>query len=193
MNVFVRLGVLTLTTAGLAIAPIREHPAVSQERQGCFIVDPFGDLVDLNDICPTPEPFEGPGLGSGDVQVTLRWSTTDDLDLSVIGPDGVRVYWDNTGIGGTGGQLDRDDNAECIALADSPIENIFWPVGFAPEGEYIVEVELFQRCANEAGPIDFELQILTLGATDIIQGSIDDDDFLFTHIFSIPTDEAPPP
>lgn len=193
MNGFVRLVVPAFATASLAIALVETRAAVGQERQGCFVVDPFQGLVELDDICPTPEPFILPStgensLGSGDVQVTLRWATIDDLDLAVIGPDGVKVYWDNPGVGGAGGQLDRDDNSECLTLTNSPVENIFWPVGVAPNGEYFVEVELFQRCGAGPDPIDFELQILTLGATDIVRGSVDDANPFFSHTFFLPTD-----
>lgn len=186
MNVFVRLGVPALAIIGLAIAPIGDRAAVSQERQGCFIVDRFGNLIKLDDICPTPEPFESGGLGTGDIQVTLRWSTADDLDLSVTGPNGVEVSWENPGFGGAGGQLDRDDNANCEAVTNTPIENVFWPVGVAPDGEYRVEVTLFERCATGAAPVNFELQVLTLGATDVIQGAVSDIDAPFTHTFSLP-------
>ncbi|NEQ98468.1 MAG: hypothetical protein F6K30_17405 [Cyanothece sp. SIO2G6] len=192
MNVFVRLVVPAFATTSLAIALVGTRAAVGQERQGCFVVDPFQGLVELDDICPTPEPFILPStgansLGTGDVQVTLRWATIDDLDLAVTGPDGVTVFWENPGVSGLGGQLDQDDNSECLTLTNSPVENIFWPVGAAPNGEYFVEVALFQRCGSGSDPIDFELQILTLGMTDVVQGTVDDANPSFSYTFLLPT------
>lgn len=165
---------------------------VAQERQGCFMVDPIAQFVDLDDICPTPPLFSvsapsSDGLGTGDIQVTLRWATVDDLDLFVTGPDGVSVNWENPGPSPSGGQLDRDDNAGCVTMTQSPIENVFWPQGSAPEGQYSINVELFTRCdLNSEAPIDFEIRLLLQGEIETITGTVDDDNFTFTHTFALP-------
>ncbi|NJO20006.1 MAG: hypothetical protein HC838_08025 [Spirulinaceae cyanobacterium RM2_2_10] len=82
----------------------------SQEHPGCFMVEQDGEFIDLDRLCPTPpaveiesDSGEEPVLGTGDVQVTLRWSTLDDLDLGVTDPSGERVNYENNSIA-SGGQ-----------------------------------------------------------------------------------------
>ena len=179
------------TVAVLAGIVGGDTATMAQERQGCFMVDASQQLVELDDICPTPPPFlvsgsGEEGLGTGDIQVTLRWATTDDLDLAVTGADGQRIDWEFPGPSGTGGTLDRDDNSSCVTQTQSPIENIFWPPGQAPNGSYTIEVNLFQRCAFSSEPIDFEIRLLVQGTTDTITGTVSDDAPTFTYDFSLP-------
>ena len=179
---------LILTTVLLPLISDTHQPAIAQERQGCFMVDRFGQLLDLSDICPSAQTFEVPGqptLGTGDIQVTLRWTTTDDLDLYVTDPAGQTVFYGNRNIG-SGGQLDVDANAACGSPTTSPIENIFWPVGGAPQGDYVIEVDLFTRCANNTSPISFELRILVQGNVQTITGSVDDQTETVSFPFSLP-------
>ena len=180
-----------VTAATLATLAWGEGAATAQEMQGCFMVKPVRQVIDLSDICPTPPPFlvTGAGseaLGTGDIQVTLRWTTTDDVDLAVTGPDGQRISWENPGPSSSGGTLDRDDNASCLAMTQSPIENIFWPTGQAPEGGYSIEVNLFQRCAASSEPINFEVRLLVQGTIETLTGTVSDSSPTFTHQFSVP-------
>ena len=72
--------------------------------------------------------------GTGDVTVTLTWDTEADLDLHVTDPNGETIYWaaDHSA---SGYELDVDDQN-----GFGP-ENIFWPAGGAPGGEYAVVVK----------------------------------------------------
>lgn len=72
--------------------------------------------------------------GSGDVQITLTWDEAVDLDLWVTDPENERIWFANRE-SGSGGQLDQDD------VDGFGPENIFWPAGEAPSGEYKVEVD----------------------------------------------------
>ena len=108
-----------------------------------------------------PEPAGGgaglpPDLGGGDVQVTLLWDSGVDLDLHVIDPAGDEIYY-QVKTSDSGGRLDRDANGECEDEAD-PIENIYWPTGAAPSGEYRVRVEWYWWCGID-DPQRFELVI----------------------------------
>lgn len=87
---------------------------------------------------PTPEPE----LGTGDVQVTLRWESSADVDLHVFEPNGTEIWFGGRGPTTTGGQLDVDSNVGCEQEAS--VENVFWPTGQAPEGGYTVEVTGYQ-------------------------------------------------
>jgi hypothetical protein len=167
------------------------QPAIAQEHQGCFLIDFDGVLVDLSEICPTPTqlqvslPGAEPQLGTGDIQVTLRWTTLDDLDLAVTDPNGDVVAYYNRAVS-SGGQLDVDANAGCAEQNSSPIENIFWPPSQAPQGNYTVTVNLFARCGAPSGAIPFNLTLLVQGNTETLTGTVDDQTPTATFPFSLP-------
>jgi uncharacterized protein YfaP (DUF2135 family) len=98
---------------------------------------------------------EEPQLGTGAVQVTLRWEGAADLDLHVVDPFGDAIWFNNTQ-SPSGGLLDVDANADCSELMVNPVENIFWPVGMAPEGEYQVYLVYFREC-DSSGPTAYEI------------------------------------
>ncbi|HHP7246080.1 MAG TPA: hypothetical protein ACFE0H_15485 [Elainellaceae cyanobacterium] len=181
---------LILSAALIPILGDRQLPAFSQEYQGCFMVDDFGQVIDLSEICPPPTQVvsnsESPELGTGDIQVTLRWATTDDLDLAVTDPTGNVVAYYNPAVP-SGGQLDVDANAGCFSdPSQTPIENVFWPSSQAPDGSYTIEVNLFTRCTASNGPIPFEITLLVQGNTETITGTVDDQNQIFTRPFSLP-------
>ena len=98
-------------------------------------------------------------LGTGDVQVTLRWDNAADLDLHVIDPLGDEIYYSQA-TAPSGGLLDVDANANCV-LMSQPVENIFWPYGGAPVGSYQVSVFYYEAC--NTGPTDFTVTIRVNG------------------------------
>ena len=59
-------------------------------------------------------------LSGGDVQASLTWSSTADLDLHVIDPDGEEIWYGNRGPTDEGGSLDHDANAACVEQAVHP-------------------------------------------------------------------------
>jgi hypothetical protein len=86
-------------------------------------------------------------VGSGDVQVSVAWNTTADLDLHVVDPSGEEVYW-GAREAASGGELDLDSNAACGT--DQPRnENTVWPVGGAPTGTYTVRLDHWDACDAE--------------------------------------------
>jgi uncharacterized protein YlaN (UPF0358 family) len=84
-------------------------------------------------------------LGTGDVQVTLRWETSADLDLHVVDPWGEEIYFSHQR-SQSGGELDVDANAACRTQYYTPVENIYWPTGGAPYGTYVVSVVNYRDC-----------------------------------------------
>ena len=98
-------------------------------------------------------------LGTGDVQVTLRWDSNADLDLVVIDPLGQEAS--RAGSTPEGGQLDVDSNVGCVD--NGSVENVFWPEGAAPPGQYTIVVEGFGVDEGDCGPGDYEI---TVTATD---------------------------
>lgn len=104
----------------------------------------------------TPEP------GTGDVAFRLRWEGPADLDLHVLDPAGDPVDFIRRS-SPSGGVLDIDCNAH-QRCAD-PIENVFWPVGAAPDGTYEVWVQLF-RVNDVQPPVAYVLEVL--GGTEVV-------------------------
>ena len=110
-------------------------------------------------------------LGTGDVQVTLRWNGSADLDLHVTDPDGAEI-WFGAPSAASGGTLDVDANAGCEEQMLRPVENIFWPDGAAPHGAYRVSVVFYQDC-DGSGTADYEVTIKTdRQVLDVISGRI---------------------
>ncbi|MEO0541324.1 MAG: hypothetical protein AAFZ80_10735 [Cyanobacteria bacterium P01_A01_bin.105] len=145
--------------------------ALAQSHSGCYVEDD-GRLYDLAVLCDVPN-FRGaePVLQTGDVQVTLRWQTEDDLDLIVTDPGGDTVSYFNPAVP-SGGQLDVDANAYCENPGFSPVENIFWPTESAPTGDYSALVVLSIPCAEQSGPVNYTLTILNQGESQTYEGSV---------------------
>ncbi|WP_297080679.1 hypothetical protein [Thermoleptolyngbya sp. M55_K2018_002] len=188
---------LLAIAAAASVLGVAMPAGLAQERQGCFMITQTGRLIDLSDICPSAQPFTPPAqasstptLGTGDIQVTLRWTTTDDLDLAVRDPSGNIVAYYNRSVP-SGGQLDVDANAGCGEQNTSPIENIFWPSGGAPQGQFSIEVNLFTRCpGGGGGSIPFNLTLLVQGTTRTIEGSVSDQQPVANFPFSLPMQAA---
>lgn len=97
-------------------------------------------------------------LRTGVVRITLEWWSTADLDLHVTDPSGCEVYWDNERCP-SGGELDVDANADCSDMTTTPVENIIWPEGQAPEGEYLIWVNHYDKCSSPHDAEPFRLTI----------------------------------
>jgi len=87
-------------------------------------------MEDNEDVQVTISALE---YGFGDVQITLTWDNTADLDLHVFDPSDEEIYWLNTN-SNSGGALDVDD------IDGYGPENIYWPQNSAPNGNYKVYV-----------------------------------------------------
>jgi hypothetical protein len=103
--------------------------------------------------------------GDGDVQITLTWDNSADLDLYVTDPDGTEIYFGNK-TSPSGGQLDIDDRD-----GYGP-ENIFWESGDAPSGNYLVEVEHY----GGNSPANYKILVQLDGLSQTFEGSISSDE-----------------
>jgi hypothetical protein len=105
--------------------------------------------IEFTDACDgtfvTPEEPQ-----TGDVSFRLTWNTPEDLDLYVTEPNGTTIYWGNEGPTSTGGQLDVDSNFPCGSNTNA-VENVFWPVGSAPQGSYVFWAERYDSCSSYGG------------------------------------------
>ena len=105
-----------------------------------------GEEVSNPDLSEFHDRLSREGAQTGQVQVSLIWDNKNDLDLSIVCPSGERISFDNK-ISSCGGQLDVDMNE--APTSEQPVENIFWPAGRAPKGEYKVLIEHFEQHAEE--------------------------------------------
>jgi hypothetical protein len=144
-------------------------------------------------VTTLPEPV----LGTGDVQFTLRWSSTADLDLAVLDPAGEEISYGHP-VSASGGTLDVDSNASCENPVTNPVENVFWPTGQSPLGVYQVRVYYYEECAGGTGPQPFTITALIDGvevplqaagfrmAVDTLSGSND------SRTYSVEKTDTPP-
>jgi hypothetical protein len=156
-----------------AVAVVEEASAALEALQlvdietGALFGRPVGTKgeadVDLSGEADDPDLTdrpEEPELATGAVQVTLRWSSSADLDLAVDSPLGEPVSFGNRRVE-SGGELDIDANSACSNPMPAPVENIVWP-DQPPTGTYTVTVTLFSAC--DAGDVQaFELEVLVAG------------------------------
>ena len=135
-------------------------------------------ITDAGEDCDTAAPAScGAGrtcegcrcVGSGNPQITLIWGTVDDLDLHVVEPSGEEIGYGNR-TSDTGGTLDVDSNAGCGSPDENPVENVFWPVGTASQGNYTVYVDFYRRCTDGTGPVHFSVRTLVNGVETFYDG-----------------------
>lgn len=93
--------------------------------------------------------------GGGPIQVTLRWSDPEDLDLHLVEPGGCEIYYSHASCVGS---LDLDSNAGC-SVDNVDIENVIYPAGSTPRsGTYRVRVDYFENC-SATRPVPFQVII----------------------------------
>ena len=108
--------------------------------------------------------LEREGAKSSDVQVSLMWNNYNDLDLHIVCPSGERLHGGNK-ISACGGMLDVDANVR--AETRKPVENVFWPEGTAPGGDYHVYVHYYKKHNKRRSkdPTSFQVIINSGGDT----------------------------
>lgn len=121
----------------------------------------------LTSLLPTEQV-----LGSGDVQITLRWVGRNDLDLHVVDPAGEEIYYDHR-LSQSGGDLDVDSNKGCHEnITEQSVENIFWPTGNASTGSYQIYVVYYKKCMD-VEITNFTVHVLVDGDVKDFTGQVD--------------------
>jgi len=100
------------------------------------------------------------GASGGPLQISLSWDGLSDLDLHVVCPCGVEIYYGNKKCASCGATLDVDMNAGG-RTSSNPVENVFWPEKLAKQGNYKVDVHLFSWRSVPEKPegINFKVRI----------------------------------
>jgi hypothetical protein len=157
-----------------------ERPAGSNGDADATLTD-FGALCET--FSESPTCGGNIDLGGGDMQITLTWTSSADIDLHVTEPDGNEIYYGNRGPSANGGSLDVDSNVGCSP--NGSVENVFWSSP-PPSGEYTIEVNGFsvgEGAGADCGGGDYELTIRVDGQPDRVEtGTVGDDE---TDTFSV--------
>lgn len=104
---------------------------------------------------------------TGDVQVTASWDALSDVDLHVVDPRGEEVYYGNS-LSASGGQLDLDSNSAC-SIDGKNNENIRWPTGRAPVGNYTVRLDYWDSCG--VSQTNYVVTVNNGGSSQTFRGS----------------------
>ncbi len=149
-------------------------------RQVPLVLQPFDSVDSLEVEISTAGPsavsriarhvLRAASAAEGSLQVSLSWAAPVDLDLHLATPEGDEIYY-GARTSGSGGSLDLDSNAACD-LDGVDNENITWPNGSAPAGEYVARVDLWSACAV-TGRIPYVVSIRRCGQTETFNGEVD--------------------
>jgi hypothetical protein len=105
-------------------------------------------------------------VGTGDVQVSVSWSDSSDVDLHVVDPNGEEIYYGYP-TSTSGGNLDLDSNAACSRNSDNTFksnENVVWPTGGGASGTYTVRLDYWSGCGMTV-PTEYVVTVATAGGT----------------------------
>ncbi len=147
-SVTMRVGT-PVVSAGVTVMTNTCHPGAAEVCNG--LDDNCNGVID-----------EGCGYESGNIQVTLAWSTGADLDMYVTDPFGHTISYQNRR-SPSGGVLDQDARGACNpSQRNNTIENVFWNSPQPPSGQYRVEVHYWGDC-GAAGVTQATLSIAVGG------------------------------
>lgn len=105
---------------------------------------------------PLPVP-ETPVPRTGDVQILLKWYNTNDLDIICVDPRKDTLNYKNL-TSRSGGILDFDMNRN-KPYSQTPMENIFWPSGKAPNGTYSVYLKHWDIHDSTATQSNYDITV----------------------------------
>ena len=117
----------------------------------------------------------------GDLNVNLFFTTQKDVDLHLILPNGMHIYYGNRGgsyetedgeIVSYG--LDLDSNAGC-SIDNVNNENIFIPASLVMNGTYEVQVDMWSQCEQSSLVTDW--QVIARYNNELLVNEIDDERF----------------
>lgn len=105
-----------------------------------------------------------PGMGTGDVEVTLHVPKGEVVVLTVIEPGDDPFLMDfNDRMSPNGGKWEIDgvdpddpDRESCPGLVTS---NAYWPTGMAPSGEYSVVLQAFEGCGAPEADVRLDIRV----------------------------------
>ena len=124
-----------------------------------------GEFTDCDSRPDTPS--------TGDVQILLSWDNYNDLDLVCTDPNNETVWFKNKNIS-SGGKLEIDMNVN-YPDSKTPIENIYWPTGGAPNGTYNVYLVYYKKHI-EINETPYKITVKYGDKTEVFTGKIKRED-----------------
>lgn len=100
-------------------------------------------------------------LPTGDIEVSLLWSTAADLQLLVRDPSGNSIY-DDFPTTSYGARLALAGNVGCSSDLASPVSHTYWPNGTGIPGQYEIDI-WYQNDCGDTTPVSFTLYISVRG------------------------------
>lgn len=128
---------------------------------------------------------------TGDVQVSISWDDLNDIDVWVYVNNNQyssHISWTNR-FDGLGGMLDIDCNVR--PTTREPVENIFWPKGSAPAGNYTVFVQRY-RMWEEKHSTKVDVRMLFGDKVVNRTVTVTTGDFIKVFTFTKKTSGSPP-
>ena len=133
-----------VSTTGVQDLNITLLQSFSSSNLGVLIAtqDQNGDISSwTSNTIPVTETM------TGEIKISLSFDADVDLDLHVYSPGDEHLYFGTDELA-NGGVLDLDSNAGC-SIDGINNENVTWPEGTAPAGEYRVVVDYYANCSVE--------------------------------------------
>jgi subtilisin family serine protease len=125
-----------------------------------------GDFKDCGTRPETPS--------TGEVQLLLSWNNYNDLDLACIDPEGNAVWYKNKRVP-SGGFLEIDMNVDPND-SNTPIENIYWQQGGAPNGTYEVYLWFYKQHEPAIEETPYTITVKHGIKNEVFTGKIKKDD-----------------
>ncbi|MDT8308499.1 MAG: OmpA family protein [Bacteroidales bacterium] len=131
--------------------------------------------VEENKASELKRRLQREGAMAGDLQLSLMWNNYNDIDLHCIDPLGEEIYYRNKK-SERYGELDVDMNVHYMQGRSSvePVENIYWPSGYAMPGTYKVYVRHFRKHEGENtdDPTPYTVRVLNNGKEAYYEGEL---------------------
>ena len=142
------------------------EPGISTGGDGADTSDGTGDGRG-NSLGVMQKRLEREGAKSGAIQISLMWHNGNDLDLHVRCPSGEIISYRNKD-SQCRGELDVDMNASGKVSLE-PVENIYWPLNVAPDGQFQVFVHHY-RNRGFRDPTLFQVAVNVSGTVRVLRG-----------------------
>ncbi len=131
----------------------QEGTATDPQQAECL------EECDEGEVC-----FEGTCVGTGLIRVSLAWEVVTDLDLHVVTPEGIEIFYGNPSAAGL--TLDVDDcvGGVCADNDGVHVENVFFSAD-AVRGTYKVFVVNFDGLRESY----YRVEVVTLDGVTILE------------------------
>lgn len=147
----------SFTLAALRITGVDIGPLVQEIRGGC---------IEGADSCETRGDCEAAPVDCGPsderLRITAKWSSSDDVDLTVVEPGGDSLSFLRP-VGASGGRMILPSGRTCVPGNPSGTEIATWSGPETAVGVYTVQLHHFGSCMSGRGTIDVDVTLSAAG------------------------------